>query len=195
METVLIVILVIAAVLVVVGAIVGLIINTDRNRRRVREDFGPEYHRELARSGGDRGKAQKELEERQKRVSRLDIRELPGQLAQRFKDEWRRIQERFVDAPNESTRDADRLVQEVMEARGYPTADFDERAADISVDHPEVVENYRRAHQISQNNERGEASTEDLRQAFVYYRALFVELLPAEEERARAAAPGASRRS
>jgi hypothetical protein len=193
METVLIIVLIVAAVLIVLGAVAAIVMNNDKKRRQVREDFGPEYHRELARTGGDRAKAQRELEERQKRVSSFDLRELSREDAQRFSDQWRRTQERFVDDPNGATGDADRLVQDVMQARGYPMSDFDQRAADISVDHPDVVENYRKAHRVSQANERGEANTEDLRQAFVHYRALFVDLLPAEQERA-AAGSGSERR-
>jgi hypothetical protein len=187
METVIIALVVIIGVLIVVGVITAFIMDRDRKRRDIREGFGPEYHRELARSGGDRSQAQRELEERRKRVSTFNLQPLSGEDAQRFSDEWRRTQERFVDNPNESTGAADDLVQEVMAARGYPVEDFDQRAADISVDHPEVVQNYRRAHQISLANERGEASTEDLRQAFVYYRALFNDLLETEERQAEAA--------
>jgi hypothetical protein len=187
METVIIVVLVVAAVLVVVGAIAAFVINNDNKRRQIREDFGPEYHRTLASAGGDRSKAQKELQERQKRVSSFDLKPLSREDSDRYSDQWRRTQERFVDDPKAAAGDADRLVQQVMQARGYPMADFVQRAADVSVDHPDVVANYRRAHQISQANERGEASTEDLRQAFVYYRALFVELLEPEEEPAQTA--------
>jgi hypothetical protein len=181
MTTVIIAVLIIAAVLVIAGAIAGFVIDKDKKRRQVREDFGPEYHRTLARTG-DRSKAQKELEERQKRVSSFDLKPLAAADAQRFSDEWRHTQERFVDDPNAATSSADRLVQEVMQARGYPMSDFDQRAADISVDHPQVVENYRSAHQISEANDRGDANTEDLRQAFVHYRSLFIDLLETEEE-------------
>jgi hypothetical protein len=182
METVIIALMVIVAVLIVVGAIAAFVLDRDKKRREVREGFGPEYHRELARTGGDRAKAQRELEARQKRVSSFDLKALAPEDARRFSDQWRRTQERFVDDPSAATGDADRLVQEVMQARGYPMADFDQRAADVSVDHPEVVQNYRSAHEISQRNERGEADTEDLRQAFVHYRSLFDELLETETE-------------
>jgi len=189
MAPLLIVIVVIAAVVVIGGAVVWYVMQQDKRRRQVREEFGPEYHRTLARTG-DRGKVQKELEDRKQRVSSFDLKTLPREVAERFRNEWRTIQERFVDEPKDATTKADQLVQQVMNERGYPMAQFDQRAGDISVDHPEVVQNYRRAHQISEANERGEASTEDLRQAFVYYRALFVELLeperaPAESARGR----------
>jgi hypothetical protein len=189
MTAVLIVIIVIAAVVLIGGAVAWYLLRQDKRRRQVREEFGPEYHRTLSRTG-DRGKAQQELEERKKRVSSFELKTLPAETAEGFREEWRRIQQRFVDDPKGATGDADRLVQNVMQERGYPMADFDQRAADISVDHPLVVQNYRSAHQVSQANERGEASTEDLRQAFVHYRALFVELLepekaPAESGRGR----------
>ena len=181
MTTVIIAVLIIAAVLVIAGAIAAVVIDRDKKRRRVREDFGPEYDRTLARTG-DSSKAQKELQERQKRVSSFDLKPLAAADAQRFSDQWRRTQERFVDDPKVATSSADGLVQEVMQARGYPMSDFDQRAADISVDHPAVVQNYRSAHQISEANDRGEANTEDLRQAFVHYRSLFIDLLETEEE-------------
>ena len=189
MTTLIIFIVVIAAIVLIGGAVTWYVIQQDKRRRQVRDEFGPEYHRTLARTG-DRDKAQKELEERKKRVSRFDLKTLPREVAERFRNEWRRIQERFVDEPKTATTEADGLVQQVMNQCGYPMAEFDQRAADISVDHPDVVQNFRRAHQISQANERGEASTEDLRQAFVYYRALFLELLeperaPAESTRSR----------
>jgi hypothetical protein len=180
MTTVIIIVLVVAAVLVIAGAVAAFVIDQDKKRRRVREDFGPEYHRELARTG-DRGRAQKELEERQKRVASFDLKPLSAEDSRRFSDQWRSTQERFVDDPKSATRDADGLIQEVMETRGYPVSDFDQRAADISVDHPEIVQNYRSAHQISEANDRGEASTEDLRQAFVHYRSLFQDLLETED--------------
>jgi len=183
------VLIVIAAIVLIGGAVAWYVLRQDKRRRQVREEFGPEYHRMLAHTG-DRGKAQKELEERKKRVSSFDLKALPRETAERFRNEWRRIQEQFVDEPKGATADADRLVEQVMQECGYPVAQFGQRAADISVDHPEVVQNYRRAHDISQANERGQASTEDLRQAFVYYRALFLELLEPE----RAPAESARRR-
>ena|SRR5439155_5387098 len=186
MTTLVVVIIVIAAIILIGGAVAWYVMQQDKRRRQVREEFGPEYHRTLARTG-DRGKAQKELEERKKRVSSFDRKTLPREMAERFRNEWRTIQERFVDEPKDATTKADQLVQQVMNECGYPMAQFDQRAADISVDHPEVVQNYRSAHQISQANERGEASTEDLRQAFVHYRALFLELLEPEKAPAESA--------
>jgi hypothetical protein len=168
------------ALLVVVGAVVAFAMQNDKRRRELRDGFGPEYHKTLSRTG-NRSEAEKELKERQKRVSTFNLKPLMSADAARFSDEWRQCQERFVDDPNAAIGDADRLVQEVMQARGYPMSDFDQRAADVSVDHPEVVQNYRSAHQIAQSNERGGASTEDLRQAVVHFRSLFVGLLETEE--------------
>jgi hypothetical protein len=186
MDTVLIIIIAVVALLVVAGAVVFFAMRQDKKRRELREGFGPEYHETLSRTGS-RSEAEKELKERQKRVSSFNLKPLMADDAARFSNEWRQCQERFVDDPKAAIGDADRLVQEVMQARGYPMSDFDQRAADVSVDHPEVVQNYRRAHQIAQSNERGDASTEDLRQAIVHYRTLFVELLETEDAKAESA--------
>jgi hypothetical protein len=147
-----------------------------RRRAHLRGRFGPEYGRAVKETGDVR-KAEAELAARERRVSRLTIRPLspPDQL--RFSESWKRVQSRFVDDPYGAVSEADRLVGEVMDARGYPIGDFDQRAADISVDHPRVVEHYRAARAIAQRHSRGEAGTEDLRQAFVHYRELFTDLL------------------
>jgi hypothetical protein len=143
---------------------------------KLQEKFGPEYERTVAEKGDTR-KAEDELTDRQKRVSKLEIRPLAADERRRFNDEWRAVQARFVDDPSTAVRDADALVGRVMEARGYPVGDFEQRAADVSVDHPVVVEHYRAAHEIALRHAQGQASTEDLRQAMVDYRALFAELL------------------
>lgn len=143
---------------------------------KLRERFGPEYERTVAEKGDTR-KAEDELTDRQKRVSQLDIRPLAADERGRFSDEWRAVQARFVDDPSSAVRDADALVGRVMEARGYPVGDFEQRSADVSVDHPTVLEHYRAAHEIALRHDQGQASTEDLRQAMVNYRALFAELL------------------
>jgi hypothetical protein len=187
METLLIIIIAIVALLVVTGAVVVFAMQNDKKRRDLREGFGPEYHQTLSRTGS-RSEAERELKERQKRVSSFDLKPLMSADAARFSDEWRRTQERFVDDPKAAIGDADRLVQDVMKARGYPMSDFDQRAADVSVDYPEVVQNYRQGHRVAQANERGEANTEDLRQAVIHYRALFVELLETEDATAETAA-------
>jgi hypothetical protein len=147
-----------------------------RRSKQLRERFGPEYDRAVERHGGEK-EAEAKLAEREERRERLEIRPLESGQRERFAEEWRRVQARFVDAPQEAVRESDHLVKEVMRQRGYPIEDFERRADDISVDHPHVVENYRSAGQIAERNERGETSTEELRQALVHYRALFEELL------------------
>ena len=145
---------------------------------RLRERFGPEYDRTVTQLE-DRSRAEAELKAREKRVDRLDIRSLTEAERGRFAESWRSVQAQFVDDPARAIAEADRLVGEVMRGRGYPVGEFEERAADISVGHPHVVENYRAAHGIAVRSGRREASTEDLRQAMVHYRALFEELLEA----------------
>lgn len=157
-----------------------------RRTEQLRSRFGPEYER-VVETDGDRRRAESVLEERQKRVEKLDIRRLSAEDRRRFADAWTRAQTRFVDDPNGAVGEADRLIGEVMKTRGYPVGDFAQRSADISVDHPMVVENYRIAHDIALRDRRGEAGTEDLRKAMVHYRALFEELL---ESRAVAAQEG-----
>ncbi len=144
--------------------------------RRLRETFGPEYDRTVE-EAGSRGEAESELRERQKRHDQLDLQPLEPEVRDDFLEQWRTTQERFVDDPRGATVEADHLVLEVMRARGYPVEDIDRRAADISVDYPELVENYRSAHQVAVKQSIGEATTEDLRHAMRHYRALFDELL------------------
>jgi plasmid stabilization system protein ParE len=155
-------------------------------RERLKQRFGPEYERAVE-SLGTPAKAEAVLEERAARVSRFNLHPLSPEQAAAFEREWRSVQARFVDTPEDATRDADRLVTEVMSARGYPVEDFDTRANDLSVDHPRVVENYRVARRLAIRRQRGEAGTEELRQAVVNYRALFDDLLHvAEPSRRRA---------
>jgi hypothetical protein len=153
-----------------------------RRSERLRQAFGPEYDRVVGATGDQRG-GESELESRQKRRAQLDIRPLSDAARSRYAEGWRVAQGRFVDSPSEAVGEADRLVIMVMRERGYPIEDFETRAGDISVDHPDVVENYRAAHGISQANDRGEAETEDLRQAMVHYRTLFEQLagVPGDE--------------
>ena len=141
--------------------------------------FGPEYGRTVEELGS-RPKAEAELKARQKRVEQLHIVPLAPQEAAHFTESWRSLQARFVDNPKGVLADADRLVRELMEKRGYPMGDFETRAADISVHHPSVVEHYRAAHEIALRDERGEVDTEGMRQAVIHYRALFAELLEVE---------------
>jgi hypothetical protein len=161
--------------LVVIGVLVWLARNKQRSGQ-LREVFGPEYDRTVAESE-DRRAAESELLERRKRVEEFDIRPLDPAKRTQFAGRWITVQSRFVDDPKAALGEADELVTEVMNERGYPMEDFDQRAADVSVDHPRVVEDYRAAHGISERVGSNDATTEDLRQAFVHYRALFSELL------------------
>lgn len=166
---------------ILILATVVVLLALDRYRsRRLRTQFGPEYERTL-REHGDRTKAEEDLAHRQRRVEKLHIRSLSNADRDRFAASWRSDQSRFVDDPAGAVAKADRLVREVMMARGYPTADFDQRVEDISVDHPLLVRNYIAAREIAVRQRRGQATTEDLRQALVYYRESFDELLEAHE--------------
>jgi len=140
----------------------------------VQQRFAAEYGRTVL---GSRTEDEGELKARQKRVERLHIVALQPAEAVKFSQAWKALQRRFVDSPKGVVVLADRLVRELMIARGYPMGDFERRAGDVSVDHPAVVANYRAAQAIALRDERGEAKTEDLRKAFVHYRALFAELL------------------
>jgi hypothetical protein len=165
-----------AAVVVLVLLAIWRLAARKRRRSQLQEGFGPEYDRTVE-DKGSRRKAESELSEREKRREELDIKPLAPGTRDRFADRWRTIQERFVDDPRAALREAHILVVEVMRERGYPTNDFEQRAADVSVDHPDVVQNYRAANEIS---ERADADTEEQRQGLVHYRALFDELLETE---------------
>jgi hypothetical protein len=167
---------VVIAVAVVVLIVVGALLTYQRRSRGVRKRFGPEYDRTVE-ERGSRREAEAELRARLERRQRFEIRPLADGAQERYGGEWREAQARFVDDPQGGIAEADRLVHQVMVERGYPMEDFEQRAADVSVDHPEVVEHYRAAHSVSVAAGRGEASTEDLRRAMVHYRALFEELL------------------
>jgi hypothetical protein len=147
---------------------------------RLQERFGPEYDRTVGELGG-RGKAESELKAREKRIEHLTIAPLAPADATRFSEAWKALQGRFVDNPKGVVVQADQLVRELMLKRGYPMGDFERRAADISVDHPNVVEHYRAAQAIAARDERGEADTEELRKAVVHYRVLFDEILEVRE--------------
>lgn len=160
---------------------VGVILYLQRRRSdALRKQFGPEYQRAVGQFG-DQRKAEAELAAREKRVRRLNIRALTPEEQTRFSDAWKKAQARFVDEPSQAAGDADTLVKELMQARGYPVGDFEQRAADISVDHPNVVTNYRAAREIAVRNNAGKATTEDIRQAMVHYRSLFEDLLETAE--------------
>ena len=168
---------------VVILVIVGLAWLYIRKRRtssaEIRQRFGPEYERAVRTHGSER-RAEAKLADREKRVEMLKIRELDPAERERFSGQWVSLQSRFVDYPKGAVTEAAELVSSLMQARGYPVADLDQRAADISVDHPKVVENYRSANAIALRLGRGEASTEDLRSAMIYYRSLFEELVQAQ---------------
>jgi hypothetical protein len=160
----------------VVVAVVALLAAQMLRQRQVRDRFGPEYERTVKETGSQR-EAVGELRQREARRRELDIRPLEPEAADRYASSWKQTQSRFVDAPGEAITEADALVARVMKERGYPVEDFEQRAADISVDHAEVVNDYRAAHAISLANDHGKATTEDLRQAMVHYRSLFEVLL------------------
>ena len=175
-------VIVILAIVVIAVIVAALLYSRQRRSQQLQEGFGPEYERTVEERGGDRREAEAELRERRDRRDKFEVRELEPAVRDRYADRWRDAQRRFVDEPAPAVGEADALVMEVMRDRGYPVADeFDQRAADVSVDHPEVVEHYRAAHDISGRATAGEASTEDLRQAMVHFRALFVELLGTDE--------------
>ena len=168
-----IVIAVIAAV-VVLGVFWGA--TRTRRTRSLQDRFGREYDRTVDKAGGRR-EAERELRDREKRHDELELRPLPQEARERYLQQWQATQTRFVDDPKGAVSQADSLVQRVMKDRGYPVDDFERRAADVSVEHPDLVEKYRTADGIARASERGEASTEDLRHSVRHYRALFVELL------------------
>jgi hypothetical protein len=168
--------LVLVAVCLLVAIAIGVWFSLQQRTRKLRQKFGPEYGRTVARVG-DRTKAESELRERQRRVARLRIEPLPPGDAARFDSAWKTVQARFVDDPASALAEADDLIRKLMARRGYPMGDFEARAADISVDHPKVVENYREAHAIALRHQRGETNTEELRRALIHYRALFDDLL------------------
>lgn len=149
--------------------------------KKLKQRFGSEYERTVAETG-DRSEAEEQLEERQRRVKGYDLRPLSGEERQRFSRRWEEVQRRFVDEPSAAISDAHRLVEEVMEARGYPLGDINRQQEDISVEDPEVVTHYREAREIAFRNEKGEASTEDLREAMIHYRELFESLLVGGEK-------------
>jgi hypothetical protein len=170
--------LILAAILILaaVGAVAAVAVYRKRLSARLQSHFGPEYNRAVE-LHGSQSKAEMELLKREARVAKLTIKPLSADQAAKFSQAWKRVQSLFVDNPRGAVTAADKLVQEVMTARGYPMDDFEHRAADISVDHPTIIETYRAAQLIAVKDARGGADTEELRKAFVYYRTLFSELL------------------
>ncbi len=166
----------IAAIAIALGAVFSMRAQRERRSARLREGFGPEYERTVA-EYGDRSRAERELAARERRVQKLSVRLLTPEERDRFGSAWSGVQQRFVDDPNGAVSEADRLVKSVMATRGYPIDDFEQRVADLSVDHARVVQHYRAARILAQANAAGSSTTEDLRQAMVHYRVLFADLL------------------
>ncbi|MFC9363853.1 hypothetical protein ACFTZB_45795 [Rhodococcus sp. NPDC057014] len=174
---ILIAVLVVIAVLAIIAS---RSISSRKRTERLKGRFGPEYERTVG-EVGDQGAAEKELAARERKREKLDIVPLTPEARAKYTDSWRTVQIEFVDNPSSAVAAADRLVIHVMRERGYPIDDFDQRAADISVDHPKVVENYRTAHGIYLAQEAGDIGTERQREAFVHYRELFEKLLETDE--------------
>jgi ABC-type nickel/cobalt efflux system permease component RcnA len=170
------ILLIVVAIIVV--ALAAWYVLREQQSKKLRSRFGPEYDHALH-EYGNQAKAEHALKERQRRLEKIHIRPLTEQERDRLGTEWTQVQSRFVDDPAATIQDADRLVNNVMTMRGYPMTDFENRADDLSVDHPHVVSNYRAAHAIAVRRDEGQATTEDLRKALVHYRDLFDELLEA----------------
>jgi FtsZ-interacting cell division protein ZipA len=172
-------------VVIIVAVLVALIVVWSMARRRrtqrLTEQYGPEDQRAVE-SAGDQRAAERELDARRERVQGYEIRALSSDERDRYSASWKETQAHFVDDPSGAISQADVLVQEVMQARGYPMVDFEQRAADISVDHPHVVEEYRAAHDVAERHATGSVETEELRQAMVHYRTLFEDLLETDDE-------------
>ncbi len=184
--------IIVGIILIVALLVAAAFILSQKKKRsqRLQQRFGPEYSRTVDELGG-RGKAESELKAREKRVDHLTLKSLAPSEAARFSQAWSALQERFVDDPKGVVAQADRLVRELMLARGYPMGDFERRSADISVDHPGVVASYRAAQAIAVRDQRNEANTEELRKAVVHYRALFDELLEIRETKERGSSKAA----
>ena len=172
--------LLVTLIAVVVVALGAVALYLSYRSRRLRSRFGPEYTRAVEESG-NRYRAEAKLEKLEKRVAKLSIQPLSREAAGRFRDSWRAIQAQFVDDPRTALNNADRLLGEVMSARGYPVADFEERAEEISVHHAPVVDHYRAGHEIAVRHAQGRATTEDMRLAMIHYRTLFEDLVGAPE--------------
>jgi hypothetical protein len=175
-------IMIIAIVVIALVLIAALLVMRRRNSDHLKQQFGPEYDRAI-RQHGDARHAEAALLEREKRVEKFSLRPLSPADRDRYANEWANVQKRFVDDPSMAVTQAEKLVTDVMVARGYPMGDFEQRAADISVNHPLVVQNYRSAREITLRHAQGQASTEDLRQSMVYFRSLFDDLLDSKTEK------------
>src|SRR5688572_9513437 len=172
---------VLVILIVVILLLVGAAVMFSR-RRALRQRFGPEYDRAVE-SADDRRAAERELRERERRHAELELRPLDPASRERYSTSWEEIQIRFVDAPEQAVGEADELVTRLIAERGYPTGDYDNQLAHLSVEHARTLDHYRQAHDIHERNARGEATTEQLRQALVHYRALFADLLGTDPDR------------
>lgn len=181
-------VVILVVVIVVVLAIVAALVMVSR-RRALQRRFGPEYDRAVA-QGDSRLAAERELRERERRHAQLELRELSPESRERYTAAWDQIQAKFLDDPNGAVAEADQLVTQLIAERGYPTGDYDDQVANLSVEHARTLGHYRDAHEINLANGRGEATTEQLRQAVVHYRELFSDLLGTPRE--TAAAPSAT---
>jgi hypothetical protein len=181
---------IVIAIVVMIAVGIGIWLFTRKRRtKRLRTQFGGVEYTRAVQEGGGRRKAEAALDKRADRVEGMHIRPLAAGDRARFVESWGRVQARFVDGPGGAVTDADKLLGDVMSTRGYPVSDFEQRAADISVDHPRVLENYRAAHETALRQTRGQASTEDLRQAMIHYRTLFEDLVAEPQAQAQAARP------
>ena len=175
----------IAVAAVVIVALVALEMMRRSRTKQLQGQFGPEYDRTVE-AAESKKEAESELAARRDRREQLEIRPLSSAARERYVAQWQTVQAQFVDSPGAAVVSADQLIQSVMGDRGYPVKDFDTRAADVSVDHPQVVENYREGHRLAQKSSDAEDSTEDLRQAMRHYRALFDELLETDSDQSTA---------
>jgi hypothetical protein len=179
---------IIILIIVIVIVLAAIVLGVQRSRRkRLQTTFGPEYERVVA-DTGSRADAEKELRERERRHAELELKPLSPESQARYSAAWEEVQIQFVDNPEQAVSTADDLVTRLIGERGYPTGDYDDQLANLSVEHARTLGHYRDAHEISLRNRRGEASTEDLRQALVHYRALFADLLGTDPVRTETAA-------
>lgn len=176
------ILIVVIVVVAIVGAVVATSAGQKKRSERLKSQFGPEYDRTVAEAGDEKA-AEKELVARERKRKKLDIQPLSTEALNEYTTRWGMVQTAFVDNPTSAVGEADRLVTEVMHKRGYPVDDFEQNAADISVDHPSVVENYRAAHGIHLAQQKGDVGTEDQRKAFVHYRKLFEKLIETSEHK------------
>jgi hypothetical protein len=166
-------------IIIITVVVVWMFLASRKRSERLQDHFGPEYERTVQ-SLGDEEKAQAELVKRQKHVNALDIRPLSDVERERYLADWTTVQSKFVDEPGSAIVEADHMIMDVMRIRAYPVADFEQRAADVSVSYPTLVSNYRAAREIALKNTQQQASTEELRQAMIYYRSLFEEIVGTE---------------